>query len=278
MKLRIEKNAGLIMLKVLEKTWDEFWATHWRIDDRHSIPGIFEWDRQLVNFIENVCQLSPGQRILDLGCGGGDQAKVFAQKGYEVVGVDIAPSLIKFAQQQFQKEGLGGTFMIGDMRSIDYDAEFDACVLLSGTFGFFGDVEDQKLLRSICRAIKLGGKAFIMFLSANRLNKHSTSWSEKKDGWELNESWFDTETSTYRSRIFIIRKNGTLLRPKAESGYHANEVVRCYTIPEMREMLSKAGLRYVASYSDDDLSVPPQPPVPEAVRNIVVAERPIEEK
>ncbi len=265
------------MLKVVEKTWNEFWAAYWRIDHRHSIPGIFEWDRQLVNFIENVCQLSPGARILDLGCGGGDQAKVFAQKGYEVVGIDIAPSLIEFAKRQFQKEGLKGIFIVGDMRAIDYDAEFDACVILSGTFGFFSDIENQNLLRSICRAIKVGGKVFIMFLSANRPIKHSRSWSEIKDGWELNERWFDTETNTYRSRIFIIRKDGTLLRPKTEPGYHANEVIRCYTIPEMRSMLSRAGLRYLASYSDDDLSIPPKPLAPESDRNIVVAERSIEE-
>jgi len=266
------------MFKVVEKTWNKFWAGYWRIDHRHSIPGIFEWDSQLVNFIENVCQLSPGERILDLGCGGGDQAKVFAKKGYEVVGVDIAPPLIEFSKQQFQEEGLRGTFIVGDMRAIDYDGEFDACMILSGTFGFFGDVEDQNLLRSICRAMKIGGKVFIMFLSANRLNKQSRSWSERNDGWELSESWFDTETNTYRSRVFIIRKDGTLLRPKAESGYHANEVIRCYTIPEMRTMLSKAELQYLTSYSDDDLSIPPKSPAPERVRNIVVAERPTNEQ
>ncbi len=266
------------MLKVVEKTWNEFWAAYWRLDHRHSIPGIFEWDRQLVNFIENVCQLSPGGRILDLGCGGGDQAKVFAQKGYEVVGVDIAPSLIESAKRQFQKEGLKSAFIVGDMRAIHYDAEFDACVMLSGTFGFFGDVEDQNLLGSIYRAIKVGGKAFIMFLSAEGLNRRSRSWSEIKDGWELNESWLDTETSTYRSRVFIIQKDGTLVRPKTEPAYHANETIRCYTIPEMQAMLARAGLRYLASYSADDLSVPPKPLAPETVRNIVVAERPIEKQ
>src|SRR4030042_2343950 len=110
------------MLKTIEKTWNEFWAIYWRIDHRHSIPGIFEWDKQLVNFIEHVCQLSPGARILDLGCGGGDQAKVFASKGYEVVGIDIAPPLIEFARQQFQKPGLKSTFIVGDMRAINYNA------------------------------------------------------------------------------------------------------------------------------------------------------------
>lgn len=261
------------MFKVEEKTWNEFWAKYWRIDDRHSIPGIFEWDQQLVNFIEHVCQLSPGDRILDLGCGGGDQAKIFVRKGYEVVGVDIAPSLIEFAQEQFKKEDLKGTFLAGDMRNINYTAEFDACVILSGTFGFFSDTENQDLLHSICRALKAGGKVFIMFLSANQVHEHRKSWSEIEDGWELSESWFDTETSTYRSIILIVRKDGTLIRPKTEPGYHANETIRCYTIPEMRTMLSLAGLRYRASYSGNDFSIPPKPPAADAVRNIVIAER-----
>jgi SAM-dependent methyltransferase len=261
------------VLKVVERTWNEFWAAYWRIERRHSTPGISDWDRQLVSFIGSVCQLSPGGRILDLGCGGGDQAKVFAHRGYEVVGVDIAPPLIEFAKRQFESEGLRGTFIVGDMRSINYDAEFDACVILSGTFGFFGDVGDQHLLRSMRQATKVGGRVFISFLPANRLNRHNRSWSETRDGWELSESWIDTETSTYRSRVFVVRRDGTLLRPKAEPGYHANEAIRCYSIPEMRAMLSRAGLRYLASYSDDDLSVPPKSLTPEAVRNIVVAER-----
>jgi len=261
------------MFKTVEKSWNDFWAAYWRIENRHRIPGIFEWDRQLVDFIEAACQLQPGGRILDLGCGGGDQAKVFARKGYDVVGMDIASPLIEFAKKQFKKEGLKGVFLAGDMRKIKYKAEFDACLLLSGTFGFFGDDEDQKLLSSIHRALKPGGKTFIMFLSPKQQNKHERSWTEIEDGWELSEAWFDAETSTYRSRIFIIRKDGTLVRPKAEPGYHADEEIRCYTIPEMREMLKKAGLKYLASYSSKNLSLPPKPPAPEAERNIIVAER-----
>jgi SAM-dependent methyltransferase len=261
------------MLKVIEKSWSDFWAAYWQIDHRHRIPEIFEWDRQLVDFIEAACKLHPDGRILDLGCGGGDQAKVFARKGYGVVGMDIAPSLIEFARRQFKKERLKGKFLVGDMRKIKYREEFDACLLLSGTFGFFGDDEDQKLLSSIHRALKVGGKAFIMFLSPRQQDKNERFWSEIEDGWELSEAWFDAETSTYRSRIFIIKKDGTLVRPKDEPGYHAEEAIRCYTIPEMRAMLAGVGLKYLASYSSKDLSLPPRPPAPEAERNIVVAAR-----
>ena len=262
------------MLKVIEKSWSEFWAAYWRIDHRHRIPGIFEWDRQLVDFIEAACKLHPGGRILDLGCGGGDQARVFAQRGYEVVGWNIAPPLIKFAGRQFKKERLKGKFLVGDMRKIKFREEFDACLLLSGTFGFFMDEGDQKLLSSIRLALKPGGKTFIMFLSPKQQDKHERTWSKIKDGWELSEGWLDAETSTYRSRIFLIKKDGTLIRPKVEPGYHADEAIRCYTVPEMRGMLNKAGLKHLASYSSKDFSLPPRPPAPEAERNIILAERP----
>ena len=261
-------------LMIQEKSWNEFCARYWRVDQRHKIPGIFEWDRQLVDFIEHTCELTLGDRVLDLGCGGGDQAKVFAQKGYEVVGIDIAPPLIAFAKQQFEAGGLNGTFIAQDMRASDYDAEFDACMILSGTFGFFGDAEDQKLMLSICKAVKPGGKVFINSVAPNQFQGHKRTWSEIEGGWQLREEWFDSETSTYRSRTFLILKNGTLVKPKTEPGYHADEAIRCYSIPEMQALLAVAGLRYIASYSSRELALPPVPLASGAVRNIVVAERP----
>ena len=261
------------MLKVIEKTWNEFWAYYWRVDDLHRIPGIAEWDRKLVTFIEHVCHLKPPARILDLACGGGDQAKVFARKGYTVVGVDIAPSLIEYAQRQFAEENLEGTFMVGDMRAIDYDAEFDVCVILSGSFGFFGDREDQELLCSIQKALKVGGKVFIMFKSAHRQDKHARSWREIEGGWELRVGGFDTETSTSWGTTCIIRRDGTMIVEKREPGCEASEGIRCYTVPEMQKMFARAGLEYIASYSDRHLDVPTQPLGRNVIREIIVGKR-----
>jgi 2-polyprenyl-3-methyl-5-hydroxy-6-metoxy-1,4-benzoquinol methylase len=263
----------ITMLKKIEKSWNDFWAWHYRIEHRHSIPGIFDWDRELVDFIEHTCSLSPGMRILDLGCGGGDQAKVFAAKGYDVVGIDIAPSLIEFAAEQFDKEGLEGSFEVGDMREIDYDSEFDACVVLSGTFGFFGDEEDQDLLRSIARALKISGKTFISFLNPDQHRATGKSWCEVNDGWELSDTVYDKEKRSYIGYAFIIKKDGTMIWPKHENGYHAFETIRCYDLDEMKAMSEKAELEFVAAYSTADLSIPPKELAPEAIPNIIIAEK-----
>ncbi len=262
------------MLEIIEKNWNEFWGYYFRIEDRHSISGIFEWDVKLVDFIEHVCKLPSGARILDLGCGGGDQAKLLAEKGYKIAGLDIVPSLIDYGREQFEKAGLTGTFTVGDMRQIDYSEEFDACLVLSGSFGFFGDREDGKILFSIKKALKVGGKVFIMFHLPNEFScKPSKTWKEIKDGWILTETWFDTEISSYCTKTFIIKKDGTLILPKPEPGnYHGNETIRCYTVPEMKEMFKEAGLTYLSCYTSHDFSVPPNPLSPGAVRNIILGE------
>ena len=36
----------------------------------------------------------PSQRLLDLGCGTGEHARFFAEKGFEVVGVDVSDTML----------------------------------------------------------------------------------------------------------------------------------------------------------------------------------------
>jgi 2-polyprenyl-3-methyl-5-hydroxy-6-metoxy-1,4-benzoquinol methylase len=99
-----------LQLEIIEKSWEEFWAYYWRVTSRHRIPGIFEWDQKLVSLIEEKCNVCPPKRILDLGCGGGDQAKVFTERGYTVVGIDVAESLIEYARGSVDGIGLSATF------------------------------------------------------------------------------------------------------------------------------------------------------------------------
>lgn len=229
------------MLKEVYKTYKEYWGYYWRVTSRHTIDGIFEWDKQIVTLIEESCKVSSGMKILDLGCGGGDQLKVFAQRGYDVVGIDMVPSLIEFAQNQFKQGSLEGKFICGDMRNIEMEGEFDVCVILSGTFGFFNDLENIRLLKKINRALKPDGRLFIDYLSPMPNLKKQNSWYRMKNGYTLREEWYDNLKSTYNSTTTHILNDGTIIKPANEEGYHANEVIRCYTALEMSDILKQAG-------------------------------------
>ncbi len=240
------------------KTYKEYWGYYWRVISRHQIPGIFQWDRQLVALIREVCKLAPKSKILDLGCGGGDQAKVFAQKGFKVTGIDNVSSLIAFARDAFRKEGLSGKFIEQDMRSIEYQSQFDAVTMLSGTFGFFSESDNLEMLKKIYQVLKQDGSAFIDYLPLERFSKveHRKTWNQIENGYSLAEEWFDTPTSTYKTKHTHILLDGRIIEGVDEEGYGANEVIRCYSAREIELLAGSVGFKVIGHLTRNHIGNP----------------------
>ena len=245
-------------MEIIKTTYEEYWGYYWRITSRHKIPGIFQYDRDLVDFIEKECALNPGASILDLGCGGGDQAKIFAQKGYHVTGIDKVQSLINFAVEAFEHEGLHGEFHTADMRDIEYRDEFDLCVILSGTFGLFREEENEELLRKIYLTLKADGQVFIDYLPLESISSlvRKRSWNYIEDGFSLREEWFDVPTSTYRTRNMNIMLDGRIIEDIDNTGYGANEIIRCYGHREIEILAERCGFTVKDHLSRKQLEQP----------------------
>ena len=74
---------------------------------------------------------SPGHRILDVGCGTGEDVRELgALVGPEglVTGVDTSRHLIEVATERSRTSNLPGTFLVADAQSLPFsDATFDSC-------------------------------------------------------------------------------------------------------------------------------------------------------
>jgi ubiquinone/menaquinone biosynthesis C-methylase UbiE len=83
----------------------------------------------LQGHLAHVPLTPPPKRILDAGCGSGSMAGLLAAKCPEarVVGVDIRPDYVVYAQERAQREGLGNlSFEPGDVFHLPFpDASFD---------------------------------------------------------------------------------------------------------------------------------------------------------
>jgi SAM-dependent methyltransferase len=72
-----------------------------------------------------------GHRVLDVGCGAGDDALALARlvgSAGRVVGVDRDPERIDAARQRADASGLPVSFQVGDAHQLDFpDSSFDRC-------------------------------------------------------------------------------------------------------------------------------------------------------
>jgi len=54
---------------------------------------------ELIEDIIKISKVSGKSKILEIGCGSGKATCLFAQKGYEILGIDISKELIEFAKK-----------------------------------------------------------------------------------------------------------------------------------------------------------------------------------
>ncbi len=232
-------------MKVIARGWN-WWAYFWRVIHRQTLKGIEQWDEKVVRFIIEVLGCQKGESLLDLGCGSGEHTRLLAKYRIECTGIDIAPSLIKYAKMKARKENVKVEYIVNDMRKIDYENEFDYCIMISGTFGFFSDKENLRLLQKNKMALKSGGKILFDIRNPERKSQYGKSWMAINDGYLLMDTQFNTKTKRENGEYYFIDKTGTI---NIMSKNIIREGNRIYTLKEIKSMLGKAGLRFVDTYA-----------------------------
>lgn len=96
---------------------------------------------------------------LDIACGEGSNTRQLVRLGAKMQAIDIAPTFIRHAQEQEDREPLGITFQVGDGMDLPFAASsFDFVT----SFMALMDMPDQdRALREIARVLRPGG--FLQF-------------------------------------------------------------------------------------------------------------------
>jgi SAM-dependent methyltransferase len=96
--------------------------------------------------------VSPGGRVLDLGCGSGDPiAAYMTDTGYDVLGVDASRAMLALARSRYP----AGDWQYGDMRDLDLPERFDGIISWNSFFHLMPD-EQRAILPRIGRHMKEG--------------------------------------------------------------------------------------------------------------------------
>jgi ubiquinone/menaquinone biosynthesis C-methylase UbiE len=134
-----------------------------RYDQWYQTPEGAMYDRLERRAIARRLQRNGhGEGLLDVGCGTGHWARVFARGGFQVTGVDLSPRMIRTARQ---KGISGASFLVADAHQLPFETARFAVTVAITTLEF---VRDQgAVLRDMIRCTRRpGGLLLVGVLNA----------------------------------------------------------------------------------------------------------------
>jgi len=208
----------------------------------------FERAERETDLIVEALGLPAGAAILDLCCGEGRHTVALARRGYRMTGLDLSALHLRLARRAAKEAGVAVRWHRADMRDIPWSGEFDAVINLFTAFGYFDDdEEDFRVLDAVSRALRPAGRLLLDTMNRDWLmrNYEPRGWQEREDGTlDLEDRRFDARSGRNRVRVISIRPDGR----RAE--HHID--LRLYTLKELSDMLSRAGLKVLRTWGGFD--------------------------
>lgn len=225
---------------------EDFWNVYGPVmfDDNRwaEAPAVAE-------YVCKIADLTEHSKILDAGCGLGRISLELALLNMDVTGVDIIQSELDAAKEMADDEGVDIKWVNADLRAYEADNEFDCAVNLFTSFGYCENKDDDfKILQTICKSLKKGGKFILEATSRETAILYFTEGEE-----------FERAGMTVQTHFSVVgaweglRSKWDLIMPDGQKIEH-EFVQRLYSAPELCETMKKAGFSDAKAYGDFDLS------------------------
>lgn len=192
--------------------------------------------------------------VCELGAGTGKMTRRLANKGYDMIGIDNSGEMLSIAMEK-EKEDSSILYLNQDMREFELYGTVRAIVSVCDSINYITDLDDLVTVFELCNNY-LDPKGILLF-DFNTYFKYneigdSTIAENKEDASFIWENWFDADTSINEYDITFFAKTESGLYQRFEETH----VQRGYTLSEIKEALSKAGLVFVEAFDVETMKAP----------------------
>lgn len=118
-------------------------------------------------FKNNIKKDNSKSRLLDSGCGLGTYSEIFAQKGFQVYGVDYTPEIIDVAKKRVNEKKIN--FLVADIYNLPFSDNFFNMIVCLSVLQYVSDVKN--VLAEAKRVLKKDGTLAIITLNTFSLGR-----------------------------------------------------------------------------------------------------------
>ncbi len=212
---------------------DDFFTGYWsEMQKAVPVTGVAAEEARV---LRRILRLRKGSRVADVPCGDGRISLELARAGCRVVGVDACEPSVRRARRQFGKASLQGTFHHGDMRDLGLPREFNAVINWWGSFGYFDEATNKRVLKGFADILVPGGRVLV-----DQINRERILRQFRKTG----EFEYGGVKVTTRNRWDPARQriNGSWLFECGGRRARRRSSIRLYTPSQMKALMETAGL------------------------------------
>ena len=180
--------------------------------------------------------------LLDLACGTGSVSVRLAEKGYEVIGVDLSPEMLSEAQNKAYSAGQNILFLCQDMTALDLYGTVDAAVCtLDGLCHLPNEESVFAALQKVSLFMNPGG---VFLFDVNSVYKHRAVLGNNTFVYDTDDVYCVWQ-NTLLSDGVTVQMDLDFFEPVSDAGDYVRQserfTERAYPRETLEAMLKKAG-------------------------------------
>ena len=186
--------------------------------------------------------------VLDLGCGTGELTRRLAACGYDMTGVDVSVDMLQKAMEKQTDPPI--LYLLQEMQTLELDGCVRAVCCTCDCVNYV--LEPQELsdaFRRVAACLESGG-VFIFDMNTaykyEQLLGDHTFAESRQEGSFIWENYYNHTSmiNEYELTLFVREDEEEALYRK----YQESHFQKAYTLREIRGLIEKAGLKFVAAY------------------------------
>lgn len=204
-----------------------------------------------LDFLAHVLGLSPAARVFDQCCGIGSLAIPLAQRGYELIGVDLMEDYIRRARADADAARVDIDLQIADAAHFVPQTTVAGAFNWATSFGYFGtDEGNLGMIRSAFSALERGGRYALDFMNVPQVEAEFQPLVKTRRDTAYGHVELVRESVFGPLRRWLY-KTWTYHLPDGSARTHRSRV-RLYRPDDITRLMTLAGFVDVVAFGDVD--------------------------